>query len=303
MARKQTDETEVTHDALQRATRTGSMETASLAAMQDRLQQEQAQAADRERLIAQCHEVIGRVQAADVFSKMATVSSLVWLREMKEAKIYKDLPNIGTWDNFCKYLGKDRRTVDEDLQNLSSFGENFLETCRQLSIGYRELRQLRQLTHNGDVVIDGEVITIGEKKIPFDPDHTDDLQAAIEWILDEKSGLAQRVEKLEKNMKAVVKEETKGLRLEKDALVKEVERLKVCDITEKDRDWSVGQMDEIKQAIVNLELSCRKFMVDPRLVDDRPLQAQIEGHLTAAEMLLKDLRTEWEQAFYFGEEE
>lgn len=303
MARKQTDEMEATQDALQRATRTGSMETASLAAMQDRLQQEQAQAADRERLIAQCHEVIGRVQAADVFSKMATVSSLVWLREMKEAKIYKDLPNIGTWDNFCKYLGKDRRTVDEDLQNLSSFGENFLETCRQLSIGYRELRQLRQLTHNGDVVIDGEVITIGEKRIPFDPDHTDDLQAAIEWILDEKSGLAQRVEKLEKNMKAVVKEETNGLRLEKDALVKEVERLKVYDITEKDRDWSVGQMDEIKQAIVNLELSCRKFMVDPRLAGDRPLQAQIEGHLTAAEMLLKDLRTDWEQAFYFGEEE
>jgi len=303
MARKQTDEMEATHDALQRATRTGSMETASLAAMQDRLQQEQAQASERERLIAQCHEVIGRIQGFKAVAEFADVGKLVWLKQIKESKIYKDLPDVGTWDNFCNYIGLSRSKVDEDLLNIQSFGEMFLTTVGNLGLGYRELRQLRQLTHNGDVVIDGEVITIGEKRIPFDPDHTDDLQAAIEWILDEKSGLAQRVEKLEKNMKAVVKEETNGLRLEKDALVKEVERLKVYDITEKDRDWSVGQMDEIKQAIVNLELSCRKFMVDPRLVDDRPLQAQIEGHLTAAEMLLKDLRTDWEQAFYFGEEE
>ena len=137
----------------------------------------------REVLIAQCHEVVGRVQANNLMAKFGNVASLVYLHQVKESKIYRDLPSIGTWYSFCEYIGLSRKKVDEDLLNLSTFGEDFLETCCQLSVGYRDLKKLRQIANNGDIVIDTDCVTIGEEKIPFSPDHSEDLQVAIESTL------------------------------------------------------------------------------------------------------------------------
>jgi hypothetical protein len=41
-------------------------------------------------------------------------------------------------------------------------GEDFLLTCQQLSVGYRELRTLRQLTTDGTVTIDGTAVKLFE---------------------------------------------------------------------------------------------------------------------------------------------
>lgn len=271
------------------------LELATLQAEVDARDQRTAEQAEREKMIAQCHEVVGRVQAADMFVKLGTVASLVWLKEMKEAKIYRELPAIGTWDKFCDYLKKDRRTVDEDLQNLSTFGENFLETCRQLSIGYRELRKLRQLAQNGTVTIDAECITIGEETIPINVEHADDLQAAIERIIEAKTKLNQRVEKLEKGLNEAVKEETQGLKAEVTALVNEVKRLKPFDPEEKDRNFALEQVKAISTKVTELSTLCFKFMVDERVMDDPVLLGQVEGCFNSAELMLRDTRKRWEQ--------
>lgn len=260
---------------------------------EERLNAAEAQA-ERERLIAQCHEVIGRVQAADVFAKMATVSSLVWLKEMKEAKIYRDLPEIGTWDNFCKYIGKDRRTVDEDLQNLAVLGESFLETCRQLSIGYREMRQLRQLKYDGDsfqmsddgktVVIEGEAISLGEDAAP-------EIEAALEKLLEKNKNLRERNTRLEKDLKGAVKEEVAGLTAEKKALVERVKALEPFEPKADDREWAIKGMERIEEAAAALQLAIAGFLIDEHVSTDRHIQARVDAHLREAEMALHDVRT------------
>ena len=178
----------------------------------------QAGQEQREILIAQCHEVIGRVQANNLMAKFGNVASLVYLQQVKESKIYKDLPGIGTWDSFCNYIGLSRRKVDEDLLNLSSFGQEFLETCCQLSVGYRDLRKLRKLTHDGDVVIDAEFVTIGEERIPLEKDHADDLEAAIESLLEaknqqlqENSSTLKAKDKVLKDKERVINKQAKEL--------------------------------------------------------------------------------------------
>lgn len=153
-------------------------------AVEGRKQSVQEEQLDRESRIAECYEVIGRVQANTVASKFANVSNLVWLRKVKDSKIYRDLPHVGTWDKFCDYLGLSRAKVDVDLLNLSVFGEEFLLTCQQLSVGYREMRKLRQLTCDGTVTIDEAEICIGGEVIPFTPEHRDDLQAALERVIE-----------------------------------------------------------------------------------------------------------------------
>lgn len=143
--------------------------------------------ADRERRIAEAHEIAGRIQAFTFVEKVVTVSTLVQLRKIKESKTYRDLPNIGTWDKYCVYLGLDRHTIDQHLLNLATFGDTFLETCHQFSLSHRDLRKLRQLTHEGALQVEDGIITIGDEEIPLDADHREDLQAAMERLLDAKA--------------------------------------------------------------------------------------------------------------------
>lgn len=298
------EDIDATKHALERVTRVSTMEQTSLTAMTDRLKQEQAEREQREQMIAQCFKAIGQVQTSNMFAKFATVSSLVWLKQVKEAKTYRDIPEVGTWDKFCDYVGMSRQKVDEDLSNLATFGEEFMTTCQQLHVGYRELRQLRQLSHDGAVQLnhDDNTITIEGEVIPIDGDHTEELQAAIEQIISAKNQLNQTAKKLIQDMNACVKEETKGLQIEKNALLEEVKRLKVFDPTEHDRDWSVGLMAEVHKASASLEVAIQKIIIDPRIVDDRPLQAQVWGHLNAAIAQLEDQDCRLRAAFYAEED-
>ncbi len=262
----------------------------------DTLQKEMDQS-NRERQIASCHEAIGRIQAAGAFRKLATVSELVWLKDMKETKVYRDLPMVGTWDKFCAYLGKDRRTVDEDLQNLAAFGEDFLETSRQLSIGYRELRTLRQLTHDGAVVIEGDCLVIDAESIPIDQEHAEELQAAIERIINAGNETKKRVDRLEKDFKGAVKEETLGFQSKERVLLQEIERLKVFDPADLDDSRFEGQYEKIRETVATLATQIGKLIMIEGLHENPLAAAKVEGHVASAERLVEDLRRDWTAKF------
>lgn len=149
---------------------------------------------DRERRIAEAYEIAGRIQSLVFVEKVVTVTRLVQLQEIKSSRVYKDLPNIGTWDKYCEYLGLDRHTIDQHLLNLATFGDKFLETCHQFSVSHRSLRKLRQLTNDGAVVIDAEFMVIGEERIPLDADHKEELQTAIETLVEQQTAMQQEVE-------------------------------------------------------------------------------------------------------------
>lgn len=152
--------------------------------VQSREQSMQQEQLDREQRIAECHQFIGRIQAVGMVEKLATVSSLMWLKDVKNSKLYRDLPGIETWDKFCESLGKSRRLIDEQLLNLEILGGEFLETVSSLRVGYREMKKLRQLTSAGTVTIDEAEIVINGERIPFTPEHKDELQTALECVIE-----------------------------------------------------------------------------------------------------------------------
>ncbi|GKW13521.1 hypothetical protein [Pectobacterium sp. IFB5596] len=104
------------------------------------------------------NQLLGQVQMARSFAKFADVVSLSKLKYIKENKIYhalkgkkgvdldgKEIADVGTWDGFCQALGLSRGKVDEDLSNLTAFGEDALKHLSAVGAGYRELRQFRRL--------------------------------------------------------------------------------------------------------------------------------------------------------------
>lgn len=113
----------------------------------------------------QMNQLWGQIQMAGAISKLTTVVGLQKLAHIKEAKLYKALQgktfpdrdgettDAGTWSGFCKAIGSSQQKVDEDLMNLSVFGEEAIAQLSSIGAGYRELRKLRKLPEDERLAI------------------------------------------------------------------------------------------------------------------------------------------------------
>jgi hypothetical protein len=171
-------------------------EAALEAVSMERLQMEAAkqEQADKEHRMAQCHQAIGRIQAAKMFAKFGNISELLWVKEVKESKIYKDLPGVGTWEKLCNSVGYSSNSVDDKLKNLEALGVEFSEIISDLRVSAKDIKRLRQLTHEGALQIEDGILVIGDEEIPLDADHREDLQAAMERLLDAKDQVIREKE-------------------------------------------------------------------------------------------------------------
>lgn len=62
-----------------------------------------------------------------------------------------------------------REKADQDILNLSMFGEDFLETSQRMGLGYRDLRKLRKLDDaDREVIINGESVKTEDRESLID---------------------------------------------------------------------------------------------------------------------------------------
>lgn len=159
-------------------------------------------------------EKIGALKAFEFTKKLLTVSTIKMLAEVKESQEYKGLQvlsqdgkllTVSTWEDFCQSIGISRQKVDLDIQNLSTFGEEFLETSQRMGIGYRDLRKLRKLPEDQqEVIINGEAVKAEDKESLIDlieemsVKHAKDKQA----LQDQAKTLEKTIKDLESEAKA-----------------------------------------------------------------------------------------------------
>lgn len=158
----------------------------------------------REALIAEASRLTGRVEAFGFMSKVATVSHLMTLKKIKDSGIYKELPNIKTWEEYCKSIGYTRRHIDDQLESLNLLGSEFLETGFQFGLGYRDLKQLKKEIKAGnlevkdaEVIIDGEVIPLDDK---------DELRDALDTLLKSKYKEIEELKDEIKNKESIIED-------------------------------------------------------------------------------------------------
>ncbi|HHT7856373.1 hypothetical protein [Pasteurella multocida] len=149
--------------------------------------------------MAEAYEIMGTLKAFNFVQKLLTVGSLKKLQEIKETKKYKGLSfvddtgnllTVGNFADFCKACGLSDKKVYEDLQNLNSFGEEFMETSQRLGLGYREMRKLRQLSEEARAEI-----------VEADYSETADKEDLIEKIEELTVKHAKEKESLEAQLK------------------------------------------------------------------------------------------------------
>lgn len=182
---------------------------------------------ERERLIAEAYRMMGRVEGLDFISKVAVTSTFTALKNIKENRIYKDMPAIGTWENYCKSIGYNRRYVDEQIDNLSSLGAEFLEVTSSFGIGYKDLRKLRFATKDGVLAIQTDTITVDGETIPLSD--KDELKDALERVIFAKDQALKAKDELNKTQLKVIEadiERKRRLNEEKEAAWAETDKYK-----------------------------------------------------------------------------
>lgn len=232
-------------------------------------EQKEIQAKEKEDLIAEAYKLTGRVEAFEFISKFTTVGTLTNLKKIKETGVYKEIPGIKTWENYCKSIGFSVNKIDEDLSNLNIFGENLLTTGRELGLGYRELRQLKKQVKAGElqikdeaIIIDGETISLEEKDILKDA--LTDLVAKNKEEISKLKAENKAKEKMVQTYaeaKEKKEQELKQAEIEKDALKDKLNSLyhgRLGKVAIDDR--------EDFQDITNLELDANKLIASANLL-------------------------------------
>ena len=192
-------------------------------AEQQEIKEKQQQ--ERETLIAEASRLTGRVEALNFVSKVAHGASLTTLKEIKESGVYKELPNIKTWEDYCLSIGYSRRYIDEQLENLSTLGDSLLELTSSFKLGTKDLRQLRKQVKAGnleikdaEVIIDGEVIPLDDK---------DELRDALDTLLKSKYKEIEELKDEIKTKESIIKDkehDIKRLQASNNTFFKEKEQ-------------------------------------------------------------------------------
>ena len=156
----------------------------------------------------QLSEQVGALKATGFFKKVSTVTEIKLIAEIKESKKYKGLKLIdhngkyvtcSTFQDFCGAIGYSYEKINQDSQNLSAFGEDFLETSQRMGLGYRDLRKLRKLDDaDREVIIEGEAVKAEDRESLID-------------LIEEMSAKHRK-------QKDALETENKELKADKDAL-------------------------------------------------------------------------------------
>lgn len=216
----------------------------------------------------QVGELIGMIKAFDFVKKLTTVGTLKVLAQLKETKQYKGLSligpdekltTVGTWADFCGAIGQSVNKVDEDILNLSTFGESFMEASNRLGLGYREMRKLRKLPEDERaVVLENVEIAVSDKNAIVSL--IDDLAAKH---AKEKADLATQLEKTAGERDAARRGRDKLL--EENAALKEAEELRALKppAPDQEADRLRGELAALaRQNGANIATEMRRGIID-----------------------------------------
>jgi hypothetical protein len=174
------------------------------------------------------NQLLGQAQMALAFEEFSLTVRTSKLAFVKENKLYRALKGKkspdgqgfldGTWDEYCRLLGRSVAQVDEDISNVRSFGESALESMSRMGIGYRELRQYRRLPDDQKTALI-EVAQSGDKNAFLDlaediiakharekeesVKRIDDLQGELQAVQEISTEKTQRIEALQRENKRI----------------------------------------------------------------------------------------------------
>lgn len=141
---------------------------------------------------------IGVIRAEQFHEKQSRLIKLLWLRKMKEQKLYRKVPEIGTWVNLCKVIGVDREATDRDLTVMANLADEFVRSLVTFGWTPSEVKALARAIKVDEgielKVTDQPHFFLDGKEYSFDPEHKEETLEAIAGALQEKEKSRKKAE-------------------------------------------------------------------------------------------------------------
>ena len=165
----------------------------------------------REVSIAALSQAKGRIESSNLIHTQTKLFALMELRRVKESKLYK---NLGlTWAQYCDQVGVKRRTIDEQLLDLSPFADEFLAAFRQFTGGgFNKIKQLGMAVSGGSAEIEGNAIVYEGEKVEIAADNVEAVQEVLDRISSDHGRRADEAEAEAAAQKRVTADKTKLIR-------------------------------------------------------------------------------------------
>jgi len=172
------------------------------------------------------NQILGKLQMAKSFQKVADIVSLSELIKIKENKLYRSLKgvsieladgskidDIGSWENFCKAIGSSKSKVDEDIRNAHAIGLECFETLKKTGLTTQNFRDLRALSFDQrEEFVDG--INFDDKEAVTE--HIDELKFQNAIQLSEANKQVKEAEQVVKAARELSSEKQQELNAMKE---------------------------------------------------------------------------------------
>ncbi|MCK5236454.1 MAG: hypothetical protein KAR06_05645 [Deltaproteobacteria bacterium] len=186
-------------------------------------------------------ELVGAVKGFGLIGNFVNSAKYSLYKQLKDSKAYSILGI--DWKTFCREnLGRDQKTVNEEIKILEEYGEPFMKAAESLRLSKRDLSALGSgLDENAKAALRNGVLTIGDTSFKIDEieDNVDEFNQVV-------TELISNTEEKTKNNKALKRlSESKDKTINKlhDELDKYEGGTKVGDIDGIEKDFH----DEIEK--------------------------------------------------------
>ncbi|MBB1292173.1 hypothetical protein [Pseudoalteromonas sp. SR41-4] len=235
---------------------------------------------------------LGRLQAFAHIKNYATVAEITIFKRIRESKEYKGLTykkdgktaTVATIDEFCsEFLNRSYRSLKEAEDYLAAFGESFYETSKQIGIGNREMRALRQLPEEEQaLIIESEAVEVGDK------------EAIRDLIADLKAQHKKELDTEKKKAKEIDDQRQVAVRMRDEYQMKAMDYQTELESTKFKADAWVDQTKHLlfeatKYESNAVESLSRLIALREHFLDDDNLSPQVTEYLAAG--LLHSFKT------------
>lgn len=130
------------------------------------------------------NEMIGAVKAFTVTSNFVNAARYGLYKQIRDGELYKLLGK--DWKMFCQEdLGRDQKTVNDEIRMLEEFGESFLLAAERIGLKKKDLYALDKSFSIADKISikDGNLMD-GARKIPLTKEHHGEVADLLTKLVD-----------------------------------------------------------------------------------------------------------------------
>lgn len=129
-------------------------------------------------------EKVGAIKAFKVVSGLSDAARYSLYKQIRDTKLYDVLGK--DWKTFCsENLGKDQKTINDEIKLVEEFGESFLGVAEQIGLKKKDLYVLDKGFSVADkIALKEGVIMDGATKIPVTKDHYGEVAEVIQKLVD-----------------------------------------------------------------------------------------------------------------------